>query len=213
MGKDFFIPISQKYHRKVSLMYRVEQKINQSWFLLTLVILSLVVGVSNESVPNPTQEKINTSNIQSTKNWKMYSDSQGQFKLSYPNDFIAVERKQHELNKFTPPPQFAIIFMNDMMASSQFAGIEPADLEIKAYRLNTQQTLNEWLESTGFAHGESGSKIRHFQTKHIHGLEVCGSTMAAPGCSVYVINANFIFQLTPASQSGQAMMESFELSD
>lgn len=39
-------------------MYQAEQKINQSWFLLTLVILSLVVGVSNESVPNPTQQKI-----------------------------------------------------------------------------------------------------------------------------------------------------------
>ncbi|HQU98730.1 MAG TPA: hypothetical protein PLV19_03790 [Nitrosomonas sp.] len=194
-------------------MYHAEQKINQSWFLLSLVILSLVIGVSNESVPNSTQEKNDASNIQSAKNWKIYNDSQRQFKLSYPSDFVAVERKQHELNKFTPSPQFAIIFMNDMMASSQFAGIEPADLEIKAYRLSTQQTLNEWLESTGFAHGESGSKIRHFPTKHIHGLEVCGSTMAAPGCSVYVVNANFIFQLTPASQSGEAMMESFELSN
>lgn len=194
-------------------MYYTNKKINQNWSLMMLIILALIVGVSNESVPNSTQERIDASNIPSAKNWEIYSDSQRQFKLSYPNDFVAVERNRHELNKFTPSPQFAILFMNDMMASSQFAGIEPADLEIKAYRLSTQQTLNEWLESTGFAHGESGSKIRHFQTKHIHGLEVCGSTMAAPGCSVYVINANFIFQLTPASQSGQAMMESFELSD
>ncbi|MCC8996880.1 MAG: hypothetical protein LM517_07505 [Nitrosomonas sp.] len=194
-------------------MYYANKKINQNWSLMMLIIFALIVGVSNESVPNSTQERIDASNIPSAKNWEIYSDSQGQFKLSYPNDFVAVERKQHELNKFTPPPQFAIIFMNNMMASSQFARIEPADLEIKAYRLSTQQTLNEWLESTGFAHGESGSKIRHFQTKHFHGLEVCNSTMAAPGCSVYVINANFIFQLTPASQSGQAMMESLELSN
>jgi hypothetical protein len=48
-----------------------------------------------------------------------------------------------------------------------------------------------------------------FQAANVAGVEVCASTMIAPGCSYFVMGNGFIYQLTPATLEGEAMAPTF----
>ena len=50
-----------------------------------------------------------------------------------------------------------------------------------------------------------------YQNGRVSGLKVCQATMIAPGCSVYVLRGDRVYQLTPMSVEGEAMIETFAL--
>jgi len=116
------------------------------------------------------------------------------------------------LLKFTLAPGRAVYFTRRQVSQAN-APISnpPADLELKIYRMTqSHSSLKDWLRNSGLVPEMDDATIKNFQTKHINGLEVCGTTMVAPGCSIYTLHAPFIFQLTPGSQAGQIMMENLE---
>ena len=186
-------------------------KIQKKSLLSLTLILLMLAWLSSESMPGAAEQQNRTSGHMDTQNWINYIDPKKQFWLSYPSDFIAHERNSNELLKFKPTPERAVYFMNPHMASGQLAGIEPADLELKIYRMiQSHSSLRDGLRNSGLVPEMDDAVIKNFQTKHINGLEVCASTMVAPGCSIYTLHTHFIFQLTPGSQAGQIMMENFE---
>jgi len=72
-------------------------------------------------------------------------------------------------------------------------------------------SLKRWLVSVGFASVDSGAVVQPYQNFNISSLKVCQSTMIAPGCSVYVLHSGHVYQLTPISLEGEAMIETFAL--
>ncbi len=142
---------------------------------------------------------------------KSYIDPSYGFSISYPTDFTVRPQDVSMLAIFTPVPVVSIFFMNPTMASGDLAGIEPPDLEIRVYQAREADSLKGWLVSVRFATTENVSAAKPYRNPSVSGLKVCQS-MFAPGCSVYIFHNGRVYQLTPISQEGEAMIETFALS-
>lgn len=82
---------------------------------------------------------------------------------------------------------------------------------MRVYRAEAVDSLQGWLASVGLASAGDGAVARPYRNANISGLKVCRATMIAPGCSVYVQGSGRVYQLTPISVEGEAMIETFAL--
>lgn len=138
-----------------------------------------------------------------------YTDPARCFEIDYPSDFTVMSRDVRDLVTATPQPLEAIYFMNPDMARGNLAGIEPADLEIRVYHKGMAGSLTDWLSSAGLSGPEHGTYNRPYPGLHFSGMEVCHATMIAPGCSLYAIHGEHVFQLTAGSREGFMMIDTF----
>jgi hypothetical protein len=138
-----------------------------------------------------------------------YVDRAHHFRVVLPPDFEIGRRSSSELRDFTPAPVAGIFFMNPQMAGGQLAGVEPADLEIRIYSADSQESLETWLAEHEFAFGDTGTRVTPYRQGAVNGLEVCQSTLLAPGCSIYVRGGVFVYQLTPATREGEQILSTF----
>lgn len=145
------------------------------------------------------------------ESWSIYMDPTYGFNIHYPNGFVVRQQDVSELSQFTPTPLVSTFFMNPAMAAGELAGAEPPDLEVRVYRAEAADSLQAWLVSAGFASSDSIGAAKPFQNANVSGLEVCHSTMIAPGCSVYVLRNGRVYQLTAISKEGEAMIRTFGL--
>lgn len=136
----------------------------------------------------------------------IYTDPVYGFRLACPKDFVVQRQDVSKLGQFTPAPLASTFFMNPTMAAGGLAGIEPPDLEVRVYRAHAMRSLGAWLAASGLASPKSG---RPFRNASVSGLRVCRSTMLSPGCSVYALHGDRVYQLTAVSLEGQAMIETF----
>lgn len=143
--------------------------------------------------------------------WVDYVDTFHNFKLGLPNDYVVQFQDEMLLAQFEPKPTASIFIMNPDMAKGELAGIEPPDLSIRIFKdasINSVDALENWLRTVGlFTDGESG--VESYQNGSVNGLKICFSALLAPGCSVFVVNNGFIYQLTPLGSEGEAIMDSF----
>ena len=145
------------------------------------------------------------------ENWSIYTDPTYGFTIGYPKGFVVRQQDVSKLAQFKPTPLVSTFFMNPTMAAGELAGVEPPDLEVRVYRAQAADSLQTWLVSVGFASSETIAAAKPFRNAGVSGLEVCHSTMAAPGCSVYVLHNGRVYQLTPISKEGEAMIQTFAL--
>ena len=143
--------------------------------------------------------------------WSTYADPTYGFTIGYPKGFVVRQQDVSKLSQFTPTPLVSTFFMNPTMAAGELAGVEPPDLEVRVYRAQAADSLKTWLVSVGFATSDTIAAAKPFRNAGVSGLEVCHSTMAAPGCSVYVLYNGRVYQLTPISKEGEAMIQTFAL--
>jgi hypothetical protein len=143
--------------------------------------------------------------------WTAYVDPTYGFRIGYPHGFVVQPQDVAKLAQFTPTPVASIFFMNPTMAAGALAGIEPPDLEVRVYQAGAVDSLSSWLVSVGFASVDSGAVVQPYRNANISGLQVCQSTMIAPGCAVYILHRGRVYQLTSISQEGEAMGETFAL--
>jgi hypothetical protein len=141
----------------------------------------------------------------------VYVDPTYGFSIAYPKGFVVQPQDVSKLAQFTPTPVASIFFMNPTMAAGDLAGIEPPDLEVRVYQVGAVDSLKSWLVSVGFASADNGAVGQPYCNALVSGLKVCQSTMIAPGCSVYVLRSGRVYQLTPISLEGEAMIETFAL--
>jgi hypothetical protein len=141
--------------------------------------------------------------------WTAYVDPTFGFRIGYPSGFVVQPQDVSKFAQFTPPPVASIFFMNPTMATGALAGIEPPDLAVRIYHTGALDSLERWLASVGFTSVESGAVVQPFRNASSSGLKVCQSTLMAPGCAVYVLHSGRVYQLTPLSQEGEAMMATF----
>ena len=140
-----------------------------------------------------------------------YSASTYKFSVSYPADFIFQAQPAEKLANLKPRPETAFTIMNPVTASSDIVELEPADLEIRVYRSEQITSLENWLNSNGLLPAGGTIPIEPFQTAHVSGVEVCASTLIAPGCSYFILGSGWIYQLTPTTVDGETMIETFML--
>jgi hypothetical protein len=161
-------------------------------------------GETGEQIPSPSLPV-------RPAGWTAYVDPTHGFRINYPNGFVVQPQDISKLAHFTPTPVASIFFMNPTMAAGDLAGIEPPDLEVRVYQAGAVDSLESWLVSVGFASASSGVFVRPYRNASVSGLKVCQSTLIAPSCAVYVLHSGRVYQLTPISLEGEAMIETFAL--
>jgi hypothetical protein len=78
------------------------------------------------------------------------------------------------------------------------------------YDAGDAASVESWLTANQLAPAD-GSTMPAFQTANVSGVQVCSSTMIAPGCQFYVLGDGWVYQLTAATQTGEAMIQTFKL--
>lgn len=165
-----------------------------------------------ESVASETGKQTPSKNLPvPPAGWSDYVDPTYGFSIGYPKGFVVRPQDVSKLAQFTPTPLASIFFMNPTMAAGDLSGIEPPDLQVRVYQAGAMDSLKSWLVSVGFVSNDSGTVTQAYRNASVSGLKVCQSTMIAPGCSVYVLRSGRVYQLTPISLEGEAMIETFAL--
>ncbi len=140
-----------------------------------------------------------------------YVDPHHRFSVAYPKDFVIKPQDVAKLAGSIPTPLASIYFMNPTMATGDLAEIEPPDLEVRVYRSAAVDTLDRWLDSAGLGSIDSGATREPYRRAGVSGLRVCQATLLAPGCSVYILHRDRVYQLTPISVAGEAIVKTFAL--
>lgn len=143
--------------------------------------------------------------------WSAYADPAYGFRLHVPDGYVVRRQDVARFREFTPTPVSSTYVMNPTMAAGDLAGLEPPDLEVRVYATRQAGSLETWLTQAGFAFGNSGTHAQPHVVAGMHGLKVCQSTMIAPGCSLYVLRGERVYQLTAMSAEGEAMAGTFRL--
>jgi hypothetical protein len=141
----------------------------------------------------------------------VYADTTYKFSVAYPKDFAFHSQPAEKLAALEPKPAAAFVFMNPVSAASDVAEFEPADLEIRTYTAGQSPSLGAWLALNSLVPADGSEPGKPFRKAHVSGIEVCASTMIAPGCSYFVQGSEWVYQLIPATVEGQAMLDTFML--
>jgi hypothetical protein len=162
---------------------------------------------ADEAMPGPSgQQTPSRGSAVPPAGWIAHVDPKNGFSISYPKGFVVKPQEVAKLAQFTPRPVASIFFMNPTMAAGALAGVEPPDLEVRVYQAGAAKSLTSWLAAVGFT---SGANVQPYRNANVSGQKVCQSTLIAPGCSVYILRSGRVYQLTPISMEGEAMMETF----
>jgi hypothetical protein len=164
-----------------------------------------------KSAPGPSAGQSRPGQSAPAGGTAVYTDSAYQFAVNHPADFVLRALPADELAQFSPTPDAVFTFMNPVTAASDIAEYEPADLELRVYALNQGATLNDWLVATGLLSIENLALLKPFQAADTTGVELCASTMIAPGCSYFFVGNGRVYRLTPATLDGEAMLNTFRL--
>jgi hypothetical protein len=135
-----------------------------------------------------------------------YTDSTYGFSVGHPADFVIIAQPAEQLAALAPRPVAVIRFLNPVTAASDIVELEPADLEVRIFAADPAATLEQWLIANTLLPAD-GTGSKPFQTARLSGIEVCASTMLAPGCSYYVEGDTWIYQMTPATTTGESMLQ------
>jgi hypothetical protein len=164
-----------------------------------------------EESAGPDQTDPGTTQTQPPAGWLMYiSDAYG-FSVMYPSNFVVGSPNAEVLQGLIPPPSAAVYFMDPNTAASALAGTDAPDLEVRIFESGPVASLDQWLASSGAVVPGDGKTTAPYQGSFVSGLEVCESTMLAPGCSLFIAGQNRVYQLRYLTQPGEAMAASFNL--
>jgi hypothetical protein len=141
----------------------------------------------------------------------VYTDDTYKFSVGYPANFVFRTLPAEKMAQLKPMPVISFIFMNPVTASSDVADLEPADLEIRVYAAGQVASLDSWLTSNRLLPADGTVPLKPFQSANVSGVQVCASTMIAPGCSYFVLGNGWVYQLTPATVEGETMVNTFRL--
>lgn len=133
------------------------------------------------------------------------------FSIDHPGGFLVLPQEASRLSQFHPAPVASIFFTTPIPGAGDRGGMDPPDLEVRVYAAGAALSLESWLASVGFTSAEGGTSTEPCRSARAVGLKVCQSTMIFPGCSCFFLRGGSVFQLTPASLEGEAMVETFTL--
>lgn len=138
-----------------------------------------------------------------------HTDSTYGFSIGYPTDFTIRIPIEEELQQFEPQPGYVISFLNPEIAASDIVELELADLEIRIFAAPEGVPLTEWLIEQKILPVDETGLRQAFPAEGINGVEVCSSMPIFPDCYFFTQYDGWIYQLTAATQTGQAMLPNF----
>lgn len=167
-------------------------------------------GAGTGDAEPPTDPAAQSERPQS-ETMSVYANSTYHFSVSQPADFVVRMQSAEMLAQRDPKPVASFRFMSPQAAASDLGELEAAELEISVHAAGTETSLNDWLISTHVLQANGATAAKPLRVGNVPGMEVCASTMIAPGCSYYVMGNGWVYQLTPASLEGETMVTTFLL--
>ncbi len=135
----------------------------------------------------------------------LYEDPVYRFSIEYPVAFLFRRVSEDRLKGLNPRPVAAFVILRPDMVNAVEEGVESADLEIHIFPLGDSLSLESWLKSNGVL--ESSFVRRRVGS----GLEICASTLIAPGCSYFFLGQGWVYRLTPATLEGENLVSTFRI--
>ena len=145
---------------------------------------------------------------QPSAGWTIYTSDVWGFRVTHPADFLVREPNATLLSALVPVPDAAVYFVSPTIVESALAGTDAPDLEVRIHETGDVASLTDWLSTTA---GGADQTAAPYQLGDLPGIEVCGSTMAFPQCSVFVTGNGRVYQLRWISQEGETMAQSFTI--
>lgn len=159
----------------------------------------------------PEQTDPGTTQTQPPAGWLTYiSDAYG-FAVIYPANYVVGSPNAEVLQGLIPPPSATVYFMDPNTAAGALAGTDAPDLEVRIFESGPVASLDQWLAASGAVTPGDGKTTAPYQGSFVSGLEVCESTMLAPGCSLFIAGQDRVYQLRYLTQRGERMADSFTL--
>jgi hypothetical protein len=140
-----------------------------------------------------------------------YTDAEHRYSVELPKGFVVQTQDAAALSAFKPAPMAAFFIMNPTMAAGALAGVEPPDLQVRIFRAAGEGSVQRWLVASGLLAPQAADAVQPYRTEHVSGIRHCPPTLIAPGCSVYVLAHDQVYQLAAATREGEAMLGSFRL--
>lgn len=187
-------------------------------------LVDITPMTSEELASEPEAQTEPAASIENTEKWEesvgqespihstdyvTYTDSIYQFSIAFPSDYTFNVMPHDQLVTFNPAPAAAFTIMNPTTAASEVAELEPADVALYVFNADQVGSLNDLLVTLNLTVG--GSSSTPFQAVYVSGLEVCNSSMIAPGCSYFVEGSGWIYRLIPATLEGEAIIDTLML--
>lgn len=177
-------------------------------------------GVSSSSESGQTESGVTDSNQGQTNpdtgqtqpvpnGWSVYSSDQFGFTVAYPSNFVIGSPSAGVLAQLMPAPNASVYFADPNIAASALAGTDAPDLEVRIFESGPVQSLDRWLASAGVVTAGDGKNVAPYVSASASGLEVCESTMVAPGCSLFIAGKDRVYQLRYTTLEGETMAASF----
>jgi hypothetical protein len=167
-------------------------------------------GVSDLYDPGQTEaETVESQSVPS--GWTTYIDSTYGFSVAYPSNFVISHPDNSLLTPLIPTPNASVYLADPNIAESALAGIDAPNLEVRIFETGLISSLDSWLNSAGALVPGDGKTTRPYRNASVSGLEVCESTMVAPGCTIFIAGNNRVFQLRFTTLEGETMAASFSL--
>lgn len=142
---------------------------------------------------------------------RLYTDNTYHFSVSFPDTYSLSTLPAESLADFIPSPVVVFRLLNPTLAASDAPESEAADLEIRVFAVNPSETVESWLVTYERLPADGSVKPTPYAIANANGLEVCSSFLIGPGCSYYVRSGERLYELTPASAEGEALMQGFVL--
>ena len=137
---------------------------------------------------------------------QVYSDDAYGFSLVAPANFVVQAADPARVAGLVPAPDAAIYFMEPGLVESALAGTDAPNLEVRVFETGPV-ALSDWLAAAGL--GADRTQTPTALGSGLSGVEVCGSTMIVPNCSLFIAGGQRVYQLRALDQAGEAMAQSF----
>lgn len=141
----------------------------------------------------------------------LYRDEVLGFAFDYPTGFVPRSMDIANLASFVPSAVLQLWIMNPVMAAGDLAGIEPPDLGLNVYAAATGSMLDQWLLENRLADDQGGTIWEAATVNGRSAIKVCQTSMAVPNCSWFIPGSQYVYQLTPLTAEGEAIMASFRI--
>jgi hypothetical protein len=140
--------------------------------------------------------------------WQVYTDDVFHFSISYPSYYSIKHLEDAQLTELSPSPLAAIHFSSE---HGELADIAPPEFSIRVFDNRTEQSVEDWLITTGLLKPEAAWFTEPYQGVYESGVKVISARFMAPGWFVYVADNTHIFQLTPLGTEAELMLDTFAI--
>jgi hypothetical protein len=139
-------------------------------------------------------------------NWKTYSNTEFDFSLRYPEDYVISEEKS-PIAKQKPSPLFALRFHDKALHNAQPGYLEPPQFSVEIFPIKSDKSLKDWMRQNQMI--PSLSDMEEYILDGHTGLLVKRREFIAPGYFLFVKKSSLIFKFSLLGDHLMPILNSF----